>query len=128
MKIRLTESELKRIAKDAITELIAEDVIQPALINRLKSFDEERLAVLWNAYAAGYDEREIWDMDDFYNVIADTPNGDEMVSDDFNYNDRFFYGEFINNGKEGRYHSANSIFDVPFFSIEELAQKITEKE
>lgn len=128
MKIRLTESELKRIAKDAITELIAEDVIQPALINRLKSFDEERLAVLWNAYAAGYDEREIWDMDDFYNVIADTPNGDEMVSDDFNYNDRFFYGEFINNGKEGRYHSANSIFDVPFFSIEELAQKIAEKE
>lgn len=128
MKIRLTESELKRIAKDAITELIAEDVIQPALIDRLKSFDEERLAVLWNAYAAGYDEREIWDMDDFYNVIADTPNGDEMVSDDFNYNDRFFYGEFINNGKEGRYHSANSIFDVPFFSIEELAQKIAEKE
>lgn len=128
MKIRLTESEIKRIAKDAITEVIAEDVIQPALIDRLKSFDEERLAVLWNAYAAGYDEREIWDMDDFYNVIADTPNGDEMVSDDFNYNDRFFYGEFINNGKEGRYHSANSIFDVPFFSIEELAQKITEKE
>ena len=128
MKIRLTESELKRIAKDAITELIAEDVIQPALIDRLKSFDEERLAVLWNAYAAGYDEREIWDMDDFYNVIADAPNGDEMVSDDFNYNDRFFYGEFINNGKEGRYHSANSIFDVPFFSIEELAQKIAEKE
>lgn len=128
MKLRLTESELKRIAKDAITEVIAEDVIQPALIDRLKSFDEERLAVLWNAYAAGYDEREIWDMDDFYNVIADTPNGDEMVSDDFNYNDRFFYGEFINNGKEGRYHSANSIFDVPFFSIEELAQKITEKE
>lgn len=128
MKIRLTESELKRIAKDAITEVIAEDVIQPTLIDRLKSFDEERLAVLWNAYAAGYDEREIWDMDDFYNVIADTPNGDEMVSDDFNYNDRFFYGEFINNGKEGRYHSANSIFDVPFFSIEELAQKIAEKE
>ena len=128
MKIRLTESELKRIAKDAITEVIAEDVIQPTLIDRLKSFDEERLAVLWNAYAAGYDEREIWDMDDFYNVIADTPNGDEMVSDDFNYNDRFFYGEFINNGKEGRYHSANSIFDVPFFSIEELAKKITEKE
>ena len=128
MKIRLTESEIKRIAKDAITEVIAEDVIQPALIDRLKSLDEERLAVLWNAYAAGYDEREIWDMDDFYNVIADTPNGDEMVSDDFNYNDRFFYGEFINNGKEGRYHSANSIFDVPFFSIEELAQKITEKE
>ena len=128
MKLRLTESELKRIAKDAITEVIAEDVIQPALIDRLKSLDEERLAVLWNAYAAGYDEREIWDMDDFYNVIADTPNGDEMVSDDFNYNDRFFYGEFINNGKEGRYHSANSIFDVPFFSIEELAQKITEKE
>ena len=128
MKIRLTESEIKRIAKDAITEVIAEDLIQPALIDRLKSFDEERLAVLWNAYAAGYDEREIWDMDDFYNVIADTPNGDEMVSDDFNYNDRFFYGEFINNGKEGRYHSANSIFDVPFFSIEELAQKITEKE
>lgn len=128
MKLRLTESELKRIAKDAITEVIAEDVIQPALIDRLKSFDEERLAVLWNAYAAGYDEREIWDMDDFYNVIADTPNGDEMVSDDFNYNDRFFYGEFINNGKEGRYHSANSIFDVPFFSIEELAQKIAEKE
>lgn len=127
MKIRLTESEIKRIAKDAITEVIAEDVIQPALIDRLKSFDEERLAVLWNAYAAGYDEREIWDMDDFYNVIADTPNGDEMVSDDFNYNDRFFYGEFINNGKEGRYHSANSIFDVPFFSIEELAQKIAEK-
>lgn len=121
-------SEIKRIAKDAITEVIAEDVIQPALIDRLKSFDEERLAVLWNAYAAGYDEREIWDMDDFYNVIADTPNGDEMVSDDFNYNDKFFYGEFINNGKEGRYHSANSIFDVPFFSIEELAQKITEKE
>ena len=128
MKIRLTESEIKRIAKDAITEVIAEDLIQPALIDRLKSFDEKRLAVLWNAYAAGYDEREIWDMDDFYNVIADTPNGDEMVSDDFNYNDRFFYGEFINNGKEGRYHSANSIFDVPFFSIEELAQKITEKE
>lgn len=128
MKIRLTESDLKRIAKDAITEVIAEDVIQPTLIDRLKSFDEERLAVLWNAYAAGYDEREIWDMDDFYNVIADTPNGDEMVSDDFNYNDRFFYGEFINNGKEGRYHSANSIFDVPFFSIEELAQKIAEKE
>lgn len=128
MKIRLTESELKRIAKDAITEVIAEDVIQPTLIDRLKSFDEERLAVLWNAYAAGYDEREIWDMDDFYNVIADTPNGDEMVSADFNYNDRFFYGEFINNGKEGRYHSANSIFDVPFFSIEELAQKIAEKE
>lgn len=128
MKIRLTESELKRIAKDAITEVITEDVIQPTLIDRLKSFDEERLAVLWNGYAAGYDEREIWDMDDFYNVIADTPNGDEMVSDDFNYNDRFFYGEFINNGKEGRYHSANSIFDVPFFSIEELAQKITEKE
>lgn len=128
MKIRLTESELKRIAKDAITEVIAEDVIQPTLIDRLKSFDEERLAVLWNAYAAGYDEREIWDMDDFYNVIADTPNGDEMVSDDFNYNDRFFYGEFINNGKEGRYHSANSIFDVPFFSIEELAKKIAEKE
>lgn len=128
MKLRLTESELKRIAKDAITEVIAEDVIQPALIDRLKSLDEERLAVLWNAYAAGYDEREIWDMDDFYNVIADTPNGDEMVSDDFNYNDRFFYGEFINNGKEGRYHSVNSIFDVPFFSIEELAQKITEKE
>lgn len=128
MKIKITESELKRIAKDAITEVIAEDVIQPALIDRLKSFDEERLAVLWNAYAAGYDEREIWDMDDFYNVIADTPNGDEMVSDDFNYNDRFFYGEFINNGKEGRYHSANSIFDVPFFSIEELAQKIAEKE
>lgn len=128
MKIRLTESEIKRIAKDAITEVIAEDLIQPALIDRLKSFDEECLAVLWNAYAAGYDEREIWDMDDFYNVIADTPNGDEMVSDDFNYNDRFFYGEFINNGKEGRYHSANSIFDVPFFSIEELAQKITEKE
>lgn len=128
MKIRLTESDLKRIAKEAITEVIAEDVIQPTLIDRLKSFDEERLAVLWNAYAAGYDEREIWDMDDFYNVIADTPNGDEMVSDDFNYNDRFFYGEFINNGKEGRYHSANSIFDVPFFSIEELAQKITEKE
>ena len=128
MKLRLTESEIKRIAKDAITEVIAEDVIQPALIDRLKSLDEERLAVLWNAYAAGYDEREIWDMDDFYNVIADTPNGDEMVSDDFNYNDRFFYGEFINNGKEGRYHSVNSIFDVPFFSIEELAQKITEKE
>lgn len=128
MKLRLTESELKRIAKDAITEVIAEDVIQPALLDRLKSFDEERLAVLWNAYAAGYDEREIWDMDDFYNVIADTPNGDEMVSDDFNYNDRFFYGEFINNGKEGRYHSANSIFEVPFFSIEELAKKITEKE
>ena len=128
MKIRLTESELKRIAKDAITEVIAEDVIQPTLIDRLKSFDEERLAVLWNAYAAGYDEREIWDMDDFYNVIADTPNGDEMVSDDFNYNDRFFYGEFINNGKEGRYHSANSIFDIPFFSIEELAKKIAEKE
>lgn len=128
MKIRLTESELKRIAKDAITEVIAEDVIQPTLIDRLKSFDEERLAVLWNAYAAGYDEREIWDMNDFYNVIADTPNGDEMVSDDFNYNDRFFYGEFINNGKEGRYHSANSIFDVPFFSIEELAKKIAEKE
>lgn len=128
MKIRLTESDLKRIAKEAITEVIAEDVIQPTLIDRLKSFDEERLAVLWNAYAAGYDEREIWDMDDFYNVIADTPNGDEMVSDDFNYNDRFFYGEFINNGKEGRYHSANSIFDVPFFSIEELAQKIAEKE
>lgn len=128
MKIRLTEREIKRIAKEAITEVIAEDVIQPALIDRLKSFDEERLAVLWNAYAAGYDEREIWDMDDFYNVIADTPNGDEMVSDDFNYNDKFFYGEFINNGKEGRYHSANSIFDVPFFSIEELAQKITEKE
>lgn len=128
MKIRLTESELKRIAKDAITEVITEDVIQPTLIDRLKSFDEERLAVLWNGYAAGYDEREIWDMDDFYNVIADTPNGDEMVSDDFNYNDRFFYGEFINNGKEGRYHSANSIFDVPFFSIEELAQKIAEKE
>lgn len=127
MKIRLTEREIKRIAKDAITEVIAEDVIQPALIDRLKSFDEERLAVLWNAYAAGYDEREIWDMDDFYNAIADTSNGDEMVSDDFNYNDRFFYGEFINNGKEGRYHSANSIFDVPFFSIEELAQKITEK-
>lgn len=128
MKIRLTESELKRIAKDAITEVITEDVIQPTLIDRLKSFDEERLAVLWNAYAAGYDEREIWDMDDFYNVIADTPNGDEMVSDDFNYNDRFFYGEFINNGKEARYHSANSIFDVPFFSIEELAKKIAEKE
>lgn len=128
MKIRLTESDLKRIAKDAITEVIAEDVIQPTLIDRLKSFDEERLAVLWNAYAAGYDEREIWDMDDFYNVIADTPNGDEMVSDDFNYNDKFFYGEFINNGKEGRYHSANSIFDVPFFSIEELAKKIAEKE
>lgn len=128
MKIKLTESELKRIAKDALTEVITEDVIQPALIDRLKSLDEERLAALWNAYAAGYDEREIWDMDDFYNVIADTPNGDEMVSDDFNYNDRFFYGEFINNGKEGRYHSANSIFDVPFFSIEELAQKITEKE
>lgn len=128
MKLRLTESELKRIAKEAITEVIAEDVIQPTLIDRLKSFDEERLAVLWNAYAAGYDEREIWDMDDFYNVIADTPNGDEMVSDDFNYNDRFFYGEFINNGKEGRYHSANSIFDIPFFSIEELAKKITEKE
>ena len=128
MKIRLTESELKRIAKDAITEVITEDVIQPTLIDRLKSFDEERLAVLWNGYAAGYDEREIWDMDDFYNVIADTPNGDEMVSDDFNYNDRFFYGEFINNGKEARYHSANSIFDVPFFSIEELAKKIAEKE
>ena len=128
MKLRLTESELKRIAKDAITEVIAEDVIQPALIDRLKSLDEERLAVLWNAYAAGYDEREIWDMDDFYNVIADTPNGDEMVSDDFNYNDRFFYGEFINNGKEGRYHSVNSIFDVPFFSIKKLEQKITEKE
>ena len=127
MKIRLTESEIKRIAKDAITEVIAEDVIQPALIDRLKSFDEERLAVLWNAYAAGYDEREIWDMDDF-NQLLNTPNGDEMVSDDFNYNDKFFYGEFINNGKEGRYHSANSIFDVPFFSIEELAQKIAEKE
>ena len=127
MKIRLTESEIKRIAKDAITEVIAEDLIQPALIDRLKSFDEERLAVLWNAYAAGYDEREIWDMDDF-NQLLNTPNGDEMVSDDFNYNDKFFYGEFINNGKEGRYHSANSIFDVPFFSIEELAQKIAEKE
>lgn len=121
MKIQVNENELKRVAQKAIFEVIKEDFIQPSLIEKLKTLSEEKLAYLWNAYGARKEDEEIWEMGDLYNVIADTPNGDEMISDDFDYNDKFFYGEFINNGKEGRYHSAKTIYEIPFFNIEKLA-------